>query len=61
MMDLIGIAPTTASMRRKRSRQMTRNWKAGYLQVVEEMVDLVGITDDLFHGNWKRSKCFDTK
>ena len=42
MVDLIGIAPTTSSMQRKRSRQMTPNWKVGHLQVAEKMVDLVG-------------------
>jgi hypothetical protein len=53
--DLIGIAPTTSSIQRKRSQRfevkLTPNWEEGYLQVVEKMVDLNEIADDLFHEN----------
>jgi hypothetical protein len=55
MVDLIGIAPTSSSIQRNRSQRfevkLTPNWKEGYLQVVEKMVDLDEIADDLLDEN----------
>jgi hypothetical protein len=55
MVDLIGIAPTTSSIQRKRSQRFEVRFdtklERGYLQVVEKMVDLNEIADDLFHEN----------